>query len=63
MVLRVLRKLSTERGWRAKLLIETFAEMFRIRVFSTNVNKGVVDEALSVAHNQSRKVRAYLQIM
>jgi len=61
--LRVMRKLSTEREWRAELLIETFAEMFRTQVFSTDVDKGVVDEALSMTHNQSRKVRACLQIM
>ena len=62
-MVRVLRKLSTERGWWAKSLVETFAEMFRVQVFSTDVDKGVVDEALSVTHNQSRKVRACLQII
>ncbi|KAI0299949.1 hypothetical protein BC826DRAFT_994353 [Russula brevipes] len=40
----------------AKSQIETFAEMFRIQVFSTDVDKGVVDEALRITHNQSRKL-------
>jgi chemotaxis methyl-accepting protein methylase len=31
--------------------------MFRIQVFSTDVDQAVVDEALSITHNQSRKVR------
>ncbi|KAI0275476.1 hypothetical protein BC834DRAFT_51840 [Gloeopeniophorella convolvens] len=36
--------------------IETFAEMFRVQVFSTDVDRSVVDEALSITHNQSRKL-------
>ncbi|KAH8982243.1 Cullin repeat-like-containing domain protein [Lactarius hatsudake] len=40
----------------AKSQIETFAEMFRIQVFCTDVDKSVVDEALSITHNQSRKL-------
>ncbi|KAI9510787.1 hypothetical protein F5148DRAFT_509929 [Russula earlei] len=40
----------------AKSQIETFAEMFRIQVFSTDVDKAVVDEALSITHTQSRKL-------
>ena len=42
----------------AKSQIETFAEMFRIQVFCTDVDKSVVDEALDITHNQSRKVCA-----
>lgn len=42
----------------ARSLIETFAEMFRIQVFSTDVDESVVEEALNITHNQSRKVRA-----
>jgi hypothetical protein len=34
--------------------------MFRIQVFSTDVDQGVVDEALNISHNQSRKVGALL---
>ncbi len=37
--------------------METFAEMFRIQVFSTDVDERVVEEALNITHNQSRKVR------
>ena len=44
----------------AKSQIETFAEMFRIQVFCTDVDQSVVDEALSITHNQSRKVCARL---
>ncbi|KAH9958939.1 hypothetical protein BC827DRAFT_1135523 [Russula dissimulans] len=40
----------------AKSQIETFAGMFRIQVFSTDVDKAIVDEALSITHNQSRKL-------
>lgn len=40
----------------ARSLIETFAEMFRIQVFSTDVDEGVVEEALNITHNQSRKL-------
>ncbi|KAH9019097.1 hypothetical protein EDB84DRAFT_626442 [Lactarius hengduanensis] len=40
----------------AKSQMETFAEMFRIQVFCTDVDKSVVDEALSITHNQSRKL-------
>jgi hypothetical protein len=36
--------------------------MFRIQVFSTDVDKGVVDEALRITHNQSRKVRDRLPL-
>jgi hypothetical protein len=42
----------------ARSLIETFAEMFRIQVFSTDVDESVVEEALNITHNQSRKVGA-----
>jgi len=34
--------------------------MFRIQVFSTDVDQAIVDEALSITHNQSRKVRPWL---
>jgi hypothetical protein len=34
--------------------------MFRIQVFSTDVDESVVEEALNITHNQSRKVRAQL---
>ena len=44
----------------ARSLIETFAEMFRIQVFGTDVDESVVEEALNITHNQSRKVRAQL---
>ncbi|KAI0294697.1 Cullin repeat-like-containing domain protein [Multifurca ochricompacta] len=40
----------------ARSLIEHFAEMFRIQVFSTDVEQSVVDEALSITHNQSHKL-------
>ncbi|KAN0118089.1 hypothetical protein V8E52_005676 [Russula decolorans] len=40
----------------ARSLIETFAEMFRIQVFSTDVDESVVEEALNITHNQSRKL-------
>ena len=40
----------------AKSQIEIFAEMFRIQVFCTDVDQSVVDEALNITHNQSRKV-------
>jgi hypothetical protein len=44
----------------ARSLIETFAEMFRIQVFGTDVDESVVEEARNITHNQSRKVRARL---
>jgi hypothetical protein len=34
--------------------------MFRIQVFGTDVDEGVVEEALNITHNQSRKVRTRL---
>ncbi len=34
--------------------------MFRIQVFSTDVDESVVEEALNITHNQSRKVRTQL---
>ncbi|KAF8492853.1 hypothetical protein F5888DRAFT_1728215 [Russula emetica] len=40
----------------ARSLVETFAEMFRIQVFSTDVDESVVEEALNITHNQSRKL-------
>jgi ferredoxin-fold anticodon binding domain-containing protein len=36
--------------------------MFRIQVFSTDVDESVVEEALNITHNQSRKVRARLSL-
>ncbi|KAI0279416.1 hypothetical protein BGY98DRAFT_1089185 [Russula aff. rugulosa BPL654] len=39
----------------ARSLIETFAEMFRIQVFGTDVDESVVEEARNITHNQSRK--------
>jgi hypothetical protein len=45
----------------AKSQIEMFAEMFRTQVFSTGVDRSVVDHALSITHSQSRKVRILVQ--
>ena len=40
----------------AKGQIEIFAEIFRKQVFSSDADQQTIDEALKIAHSQSRKV-------
>lgn len=40
----------------AKQQIETYAEMFRKQVYSSDVEQKTIDEALNITYSQSKKV-------
>lgn len=44
----------------AKQQIESYAEMFRKQVYSSDVEQKTVDEALNITYSQSKKVRLFL---